>query len=156
MSGARLWAVGSACGVALTAATPACAGPPYVTDDPEPTDLGHWEVYGFASGVHTPGETAGESGLDFNYGAARDLQLTVVVPAAYDDQSGASHVGMGVVELAAKYKILHERPGAWTPSIAVFPRLFVPTAKARFASKRANLLLPVWVGKTFGAWSAFA
>jgi hypothetical protein len=132
----------------------AWAGPPYVTDDPEPTDLGHWEIYGFAGGVHTPGETAGETGLDFNYGAANDLQLTLVVPAAYD-RSGATHGGMGVVELAAKYKVLHEKAGSWRPSIALFPRLFAPTAKARFASKRANLLLPVWVGKGFGDWSVF-
>lgn len=137
--------------VALALAGPAWAGPPYVTDDPEPTDEGHWEIYGFANGVHTDGSTAGESGLDINYGAAKDLQLTVVVPAAYD----ASGVGMGVVELAAKYKILHERDGSWTPSVAVFPRAFVPTARSRFASTRLNLLLPVWIGKTWGDWTAF-
>lgn len=139
------------CAVALAIAGPAWAGPPYVTDDPEPTDQGHWEIYGFANGVHLSGATAGESGLDINYGAARDLQLTVVVPAAYD----RSDVGMGVVELAAKYKILHERDGSWTPSVAVFPRAFVPTARSRFASTRLNLLLPVWVGKTLGDWSLF-
>src|SRR5438270_5724696 len=31
-------------------AFPAAAGPPYLTDDPVPTDLGRWEIYGFASG----------------------------------------------------------------------------------------------------------
>jgi hypothetical protein len=31
----------------LSAATvsPSIAGPPYVTDDPEPTETGHWENY---------------------------------------------------------------------------------------------------------------
>jgi hypothetical protein len=140
-----------ACGVVLAAAQPAYAGPPYVTDDPEPTDLGRWEIYGFANGSHLGGDTAGETGLDLNYGAAEDLQLTVVVPAAYDG-AGA---GMGVVELAAKYKLLHEQEGSWRPSVAIFPRAFAPTAKARFASTRANLLLPVWIGKTIGDWSMF-
>ena len=30
---------------ALLLATPAWAGPPFLTDDPEPTDLHHWEIY---------------------------------------------------------------------------------------------------------------
>ncbi|HTX51339.1 MAG TPA: hypothetical protein VME40_18335 [Caulobacteraceae bacterium] len=33
--------------VALPAA--AVAGPPYVTDDAEPTDPGHWEIYAYAA-----------------------------------------------------------------------------------------------------------
>ena len=140
-----------ACGALLAAARPAWAGPPYVADDPEPTALGHWEVYGFANGSQVSGQTAGEAGLDINYGAARDLQLTVVVPAAYDG-AGA---GMGVVELGAKYKLVHETQGSWRPSVAVFPRIFAPTAKARFASTRANLLLPVWIGKSIGDWTMF-
>lgn len=138
-------------GAALVVGAPAWAGPPYVTDDPEPTDRGRWEIYHFANGLHVQGATAGEAGLDLNYGAAKDLQLTMVVPAAYD----RSAVGMGVVELAAKYKILHEQDGSWRPSVAVFPRVFAPTAKARFASTRVSLLLPVWIGKGFGDWTLF-
>ena len=148
---AAAWRIGAVALALAGAAAQALAGPPYVTDDPEPTDQGHWEIYGFANGVQLSGAAAGESGLDINYGAARDLQLTVVAPAAYD----RSDVGLGVVELAAKYKILHERDGSWTPSVAVFPRAFVPTARSRFAPTRLNLLLPVWIGKTLGDWSLF-
>ena len=32
--------------LSLAAATPAWAGPPFLTDDPEPTETGHWEIYG--------------------------------------------------------------------------------------------------------------
>ena len=39
------------------AATPVRAGPPFVTDDPVPTDPGHWEIYNFVSGVRA-GEAA--------------------------------------------------------------------------------------------------
>jgi hypothetical protein len=31
----------------------ALAGPPFATDDPEPTDLGHYEVYLFPGGAST-------------------------------------------------------------------------------------------------------
>ena len=136
--------------VASAAALPARAGPPYVTDDPEPTDRGHWEIYAFANAVHTPGDTTGETGLDLNYGAARDLQLTLLLPAAFELADG-TYVSGGVIEAAAKLKVLHQDPHGWTPAVAVFPRLFVPTA----GGGRLNLLVPVWAGKDFGPWSLF-
>jgi hypothetical protein len=54
---------------------PASAGPPYVSDDPEPTDYQHFEIYTFNSGTAAQSGISGASGIDFNYGAAPDLQL---------------------------------------------------------------------------------
>jgi hypothetical protein len=54
----------------------------YVSDDPEPTDYGHFEIYTFNNGTATRDGAAGESGVDFNYGAAPDLQLTAPCPRA--------------------------------------------------------------------------
>lgn len=141
-------------GLALSLALvgPAVAGPPYVTDDPQPTDLGHWEIYTFASGVHTPGDTSGEAGIDLNYGAAPNLQLTAVLPAGYDI-SDSSHAGAGVVELAAKYKFVRQETSG--VDLAVFPRVFVPSPEARFGPRHVNLFLPVWAEKDFGPWSVF-
>lgn len=146
---ARLLTVASA---AALLATPAIAGPPYVTDDPQPTALGHWEIYGFASGVHTPGVTGGEAGLDLNYGAAKDLQLTAVIPLAYEisDQGGT---GLGAVELGAKYKVLHQ--DGFGLDLAVFPRLVLPAPEARFGPRHVNVLLPLWAEKDFGPWAVF-
>ncbi len=83
----------------LGTCVPALAGPPYLSDDPEPTDYGHFEIYAFGLGSESDSGWAGESGIDFNYGGAPDLQLTAVVPLAYDEQG---HAGLGNVELAAK------------------------------------------------------
>lgn len=33
----------------LLAPATAWAGPPFLTDDPEPTETGHWEIYGPSS-----------------------------------------------------------------------------------------------------------
>jgi hypothetical protein len=129
------------------------AGPPFLTDDPEPTDLGHWEIYNFANGTHTPGDTSGEAGLDLNYGGAKDLQLTAVFPLAYTTADGGSS-GSGVVELAAKYKFIHQ-DGPVGLDIAVFPRVFLPTAFNQGPDRRANLLLPVWLGRDYGKWAWF-
>jgi hypothetical protein len=142
---------------ALLSASPALAGPPYLTDDPEPTDTGHWEVYGFANGMKSGDGLGGETGLDINYGGAKDLQLTAVLPLGYSaDGYSLDHltVGTGVIELAAKLKLLHQSEHSWVPDLAVFPRIFVPT-DARFGPAKANLWLPVWLGKDFGPWSVF-
>jgi hypothetical protein len=148
------WAARLASAAALAWAAPALAGPPYVTDDPVPTDLGHWEVFAYASGVRTPGDTAGEAGVDMNYGAAKDLQLNLVVPAAFDISDGWAG-GLGVVQAAAKYRLLHQDEDGIAPDLAIYPRVFIPTARGRFASTRPNLFLPVWGQKDFGPWSVF-
>ncbi len=136
----------------------ALAGPPYLTDDPQPTDTGHWEVYGFVSGSRSADGLDGETGLDINYGAAPDLQLTVVAPFGYSNPRGYAlngiQAGGGVLEFAAKAKVLHQSDTSWLPDIAVFPRLFFPT-NSRFGPSRPNLWLPVWAEKDAGPWSVF-
>lgn len=139
---------------ALTAAVPAAAGPPFFSDDPEPTDPSRWEIYGYLAGTHVAGGTGGEGGLDINYGGARDLQLTAVVPLEYQHQRGTD-VALGDVELAVKFRFLHQRPGSAMPDVAFFPRVFVPTAPARFGTGRVGLLLPLWAQKDLGKWSLF-
>lgn len=151
----RLVVAGLAAAGFLIATSPAWAGPPFVTDDPQPTERGHWEIYHFVTGTHVAGDTAGEAGLDLNYGAAEDLQLTLVIPAAFDRVDGHTASGMGVVEAAAKYKIVHQSKDGWTPDVAIFPRVLLPTAPPRFATRHTTLLLPVWAGKDFGPWSVF-
>ena len=138
----------------LLCAAPALAGPPFVTDDPQPTDTGHWEIYNFALGSHIAGETDGAAGFDINYGGAKDLQLTAVLPLNYQTGTGGT-VGLGNIELAAKYKFLHQADGSILPDVAFFPRAFVPTAGRRFGTRRLSLLLPLWAQKDFGPWSLF-
>jgi hypothetical protein len=138
----------------VAAASPARAGAPFVIDDPQPTGVGRWEIYAFVGGARPDGGASGEAGLDMSYGAAEDLQLSLVIPAAFDD-TGGPRAGMGTVEAGAKYKVLHQRAGSWAPDVAVFPRLFLPTAGHRFGSDRLSVLLPIWVGKYAGPWSVF-
>ena len=135
-------------------AQPALAGPPYVTDDPETTDYKHYEIYAFADGVKTRDGKEGEAGVDFNYGATPDLQLTAVLPLAYERDVGARTVdGLGNVELAAKLRVLHQDKFGW--DVAVFPRVFLPSGSHKVGDRHGALLLPVWVGKTIGKWSTF-
>jgi hypothetical protein len=140
--------------MACAAASPALAGPPYLNDDPEPTEFRHFEIYGFAQGAQGSNGWAGALGIDFNYGAAPDLQLTTVVPVEYDHSaSGAAIAGLGNIELAAKLRVLHEADVGW--DVAVFPRLFLPSLSDRVGEAHASLLLPIWIGRDDGQWSTF-
>lgn len=155
----RLSAVPAAIvGLIALMAGPALAGPPYLNDDPQPTDLGHWEIYNFVNGAKDHGTVGGEAGVDLNYGFAKDLQLTAVFPIGYTTDNGYSldsvHTSSGVVELAAKYRFLHQDEKGAAPDIAIFPRLFVPTNR-KFGPSRVNLLLPIWAQKDWGPWSVF-
>lgn len=135
-----------AAAVALALATPGMAGPPYLTDDPIPTDLGHWEIYGFAAGEGFGPALDMDVGTDLNYGAVKDVQLTATLPSSFvHDEAGWSR-GSGDVELGVKYRVVHaERSGL---SVAVFPRVILPTSSLA-ADGKTRILLPVWVGKDF-------
>ena len=138
--------------LAIAAAWPAIAGPPYATDDPEPTEPGHWEVYAFGDATWLKGANEGEAGFDINYGAAPDLQLTLVLPAAFEDE-GTTHAGAEDIEVAAKWRFLRQGHGA--PDVALFPAITVPTGDRRFGERRPTLFLPLWVQKDFAEWSVF-
>jgi hypothetical protein len=107
---------------------PALAGPPCLSDDPEPTDYGHFEINAFVDGVTSRDGTQGESGIDFNYGGAPDLQLTAVVPLAYDERG---QTGIGNIELGAKYRFLHQSDDGL--DVAIFPSLFLLAGRRPWA-----------------------
>jgi hypothetical protein len=140
-------------GLALLAiATPAVAGPPYETDDPVPTDAGHWEIYGF-SGAEGLGKVYdGVAGFDLNYGPVKDVQLTATLPFNFS-HDGATKSGLGDVELGVKYRFYHDDAKGF--AIATFPRVILPTATNGFGSGKTGLLLPVWAQKDWGKWSLF-
>jgi Putative MetA-pathway of phenol degradation len=132
----------------------ASAGPPYFTDDPEPTDEKQFEIYGFADGLHNSSGTGSEVGIDFNYGGARDLQLTAVVPIGDQQPRGTgSSTGLGNIELAAKYRFLHQPDSSW--DAAVFPRVVLASVSSNIGGQHTAFQLPLWVEKDWASWSTF-
>jgi hypothetical protein len=151
---ARTWAIVFILLLA-SLARPARAGPPYVADDPEPTDYKHFEIYTFNSGTATQAGTTGATGIDFNYGAAPDLQLTATLPAGFSRPvGGPTSFGLSNIELAAKYRFLHQSD--FGLDVSVFPRVFLPSGSGAVGNSFASLLLPIWVQKDWSnGWSAF-
>ena len=143
----------AACAIACAAAS-ASAGPPYLTDDPVPTDTGHWEIYAFAAGEGRRSMVDADTGLDLNYGAVENVQLTATLPLSFSHAPLEGwHSGTGDVELGVKYRFLHDEKRGL--SAAIFPRVILPTA-SHAPDEKARFLLPLWLGKDFdGGTSLF-
>ena len=138
----------------LAATTPAWAGPPFLTDDPEPTETGHWEIYApLLDAAGSGANFEGAAGVEINYGAAPDVQITVGLPLAYTHESSRTESGLGDVEVSLKYRFYHDEERG--VSIAVFPGLTLPTASNDFGAGEVTGFLPVWVQKDFETWSVF-
>ena len=130
---------------AVALATQAIAGPPYLTDDPVPTDEGHWEIYGFVSGEGRHSTMDADGGFDLNYGALDNLQLTATLPLTFShDPIDGLRSGPGDLEFGVKYRFIKdERDGL---SVAIFPRAILPTSRSD-RQNRTRLLLPIWLGE---------
>lgn len=140
-------------------AGPAFAGPPFLTDDPEPVDYGHWEIYSFSMATKTHDDTGGTlAGVEVNYGAAPNLQLHMIAPLAFDSPNGGgTQIGAGDIELGAKYRFVDPGPDDWFPQIGVFPLVEVPTGDAQRGLGAGHLreFLPIWMQKDFGKWTTY-
>ena len=128
-------------------ASRAMGGPPYLTDDPVPTDEGHWEIYAFTAAEGRRSAFDADFGLDLNYGPVKDVQLTATLPLGIvHETSRGWRAGTGDVEFGVKYRFYHDQKSG--VSAAVFPRAILPTSSLA-RNGRTRLLLPLWVGKDF-------
>jgi hypothetical protein len=131
--------------LAFVSSSAALAGPPYLTDDPVPTDTGHWEIYGFTSGEGHGSSLDADAGFDLNYGAVKDVQLTSTLPVSFShDPLSGWRSGTGDVEVAVKWRFLDDEKNGI--SAAVFPRAILPTSGLE-NHERTRLLLPLWAEK---------
>jgi hypothetical protein len=142
--------------LALAAST-AFAGPPFQTDDPEPVDVHHYELYLATQQTLASGGRSGTMPhIEFNYGAAPNLQLHVIVPRAFSHASGApNESGLGDTELGVKYRFIEETEDR--PMVGIFPLYEAPTGNADrgLGNGAYQLFLPVWLQKSWGKWTTY-
>jgi hypothetical protein len=141
----------------LVMVQPALGGPPFVTDDPEPVDFRHWEFYVASMHADVHGDWSGTAPhFEINYGVAKNLQLHMIAPVAYDSPpSGAAHYGFGDLELGTKYRFVQEMN--WWPQVGIFPLLELPTGNQsdNLGSGHVSAFLPVWAQKSWGNWTLY-
>jgi hypothetical protein len=137
------------------------AGPPYQTDDPEPPEKGHWELYlaAYASAEAT-GVLGGCPQFEANYGALDNLQLSIAPQMAFSAALQGSRVsavryGLGDIELGAKYRFIQENGPC--PQIAVYPQVVLPVGdqKRGLGNGMVQVFLPLWAQKSWGPWCMF-
>jgi len=137
--------------------SPALAGPPFQTDDPEPIDFKHYEFYTFAAVDRTPGEadTIGPA-VEFNWGPLPNTHLHIIVPLAGILPTDEPRLfGLGDIELGVKYRFVQETKTR--PMIGTFVMFEIPTGNATrgLGQGKAWYKLPLWVQKSFGPWTTY-
>jgi hypothetical protein len=146
----------------------AWAGPPFVTDDPEPVEYRHWEFYIASQFNYSKGNISGTSPhVEINYGVIPDVQLHVIAPVAYSITRGKeidlqiappftydstkwnrAQFGYGDTEIGMKVRFLHESNRV--PQLGIFPMIEAPTgSKALGFSGLPQLYLPLFIQKSW-------
>ena len=133
------------------------AGPPYVTDDPEPVEFRHWEFYLATQHSITRSLATGTAPhVEVNYGAWPGLQLHMIAPWAYARPSGGpTSWGMGDIELGVKFRFVDEGP--WRPMVGTFPIFEVPTSDGsrQLGTGHLHVFIPLWLQKSFVPWTTY-
>ncbi|HEX3430071.1 MAG TPA: hypothetical protein VHT03_04225 [Rhizomicrobium sp.] len=144
-----------AASVAIAALTsPAGAGPPYLTDDPEPPPFGHYEAVFFTMGLEANGIANGAlPAMEFNYGGFPDTQLHVMLPVGFASGDERTRFGAADAELGVKYRFVDEDEQGWRPQVATYPQVEIPLGPASngFANRSVDVFLPLWAQKDVDA-----
>ena len=144
------------CATAM-ASTLALAGPPFLTDDPEPVGYQHHEFYIASQQVRTQdGRNGTLPHFEFNYGAAPDLQLHIIAPYAFSNPvDGPRQRGLGDVELGAKYRFMRETEDR--PMMGILPIVVTHTGDADkgLGNGATQVFLPLWLQKKWGDWQSY-
>jgi hypothetical protein len=133
------------------------AGPPFLTDDPEPVPFRHYEFYLFSTLDQTSdGYDVLLPAMELNVGAVANLQLHFVSPLQLAvPTEGGNHYGLGDMELGAKYRFVQEK--GWRPQIGIFPMLEIPTGSNQNGLGNGQIWtkLPIWLQKSWGPWTTY-
>jgi hypothetical protein len=133
------------------------AGPPFLTDDPVPVELNHWEIYIATQTAIARDDSSGTAPhFEINYGALPEVQLHLITPFVYDHPSGdTTHYGYGDTEFGIKWRFIQETDQI--PQVAAFPITEIPTGNddAGLSNGKQQLFLPLWAQKSWGKWTSY-
>ena len=134
-----------------------CAGPPFLTDDPEPLAYRHTEAYVFSTVDKTSPLLAAQLlAVEVNVGAYPDVHLHLVVPLALAaPRDGRPAYGVGDLEVGVKYRFIQETD-AW-PQVGLFPLVELPSGESHrgLGNGRTWWKLPLWLQKSWGPWTTY-
>jgi hypothetical protein len=142
----------------LVASAAAWAGPPFVTDDPEPVDFRRWEVnYAISKSWRRGEASTAIPSVDINYGVVPDVQLHVQPRYSIERVGQAAHSGFDDTEVGVKYRFFHRELNDSATMIGVYPIYLSPTGDTKLGPNRRNgqLLLPLWIQLDRDKWTFY-
>jgi len=135
---------------------PIHAGPPFVTDDPEPPPPGGWEINVPFILERTPGKTEMDTPLfDLNYGLPNiQLKLEIPVRIVNRDNNGTATC-VGDLLLGVKWRFFNNEQSQ--VQIGVYPQLLIPTGNESrgLGEGRTAFVLPLVAQKSWGKWTTY-
>jgi hypothetical protein len=128
------------------------AGPPFATDDPDPTEYRNWEIYLGGTGAQASGEIDADAPFaEFNYGLMPNVQFSVSVSMDLMRLSGGGYAyASGGPDVGVKMRFVQEAHGA--PQVAFYPSVQFNGPLERGPAK---MLLPIWMQKSWGSWTLY-
>ena len=133
------------------------AGPPFLTDDPEPVEHKHSEFYIFSTYDKTKdGKDTAIPAFEYNYGVIPDTQLHIVIPFVRSSPNDASsEYGLGDIEVGVKYRFIQETDTI--PQVGIFPMAELATGDDNkgLGNGKTWWRLPVWIQKSWGEWKTY-
>jgi hypothetical protein len=132
------------------------AGPPFVTDDPEPPPAGGWEINVPFILERTPGKTEMNTPLfDLNYGLTKaQLKLEIPVEVVRDDHRGTA-AGPGDLLLGVKWRLFEDEKSQ--VQLGVYPHALLPTGDHEhgLSGGRPAYVFPVLAQKSWDKWTLY-
>ncbi len=132
------------------------AGPPFLTDDPQPVEYQHWEYYISSINTWQPAFWTGTSPhLEINYGIIHNMQVHMILPMNYVYiVNHNTNFGYGYSEFGIKYRFIQETEH--NPQIGTFPIMEIPTLNNKnFSNGKVQLYLPIWAQKSWGKLTSY-
>ena len=131
------------------------AGPPFLTDDPQPVDFMHWEFYISSQSQFSDNNVdATLPHFEINYGLIPDVQVHLIVPMQYSKRESSAEYSYVSTEAGVKYRFINFDNGI---QIGVFPIAELPTGKNVTLAGENNLkvFLPLWIQGSIGKFTSY-
>jgi hypothetical protein len=133
----------------------ALAGPPYDTDDPDPTEYRNYEIYAGVTTHRDQGVSNSElSFLEINYGLMPNVQFSVHLGDEVLTSPGLSpSYGLEDAEMGLKMRFIQETEHS--PQVSFYPQVTFATGPPGVTQGHGTLFLPIWAQKTVGKVTIF-
>lgn len=134
------------------------AGPPFITDDPEPVEAQTWEVnYAYAKTWREGSSSTAMPSVDMNYGLTSDIQLHAQPRYSREEANQLTLSGVDNTGIGVKYRFYDVVQPNQRIMLGIYPIAQLPTGDKKLGDTRGKtqLFLPLWAQLNTGPWTIY-